>query len=677
MKKVLYSNATKLIAFILCTVFTAASVYLLSVSFVQNENVVYLFESSYEESHMANEALRSMLATIHNAASTVSDSDYEYGTTVYETEENTATPAPLTAEQQEEINRKRDEIMKRETEFLEESGWEYYIEYNGKTYFNTDDKSYESFEKDILAAGTKQIKTSTYGRYYTSFSNPGRVSHYSMVSSSDEFTACIRMSEKLATTNRTEWETAKAVGDAAAMKIIAMLISIIALVSYLFAVSGRHADDNEIHIMMIDRMFTEVTLVLIAAAVIIGALLDAAILDDVVFSQGIKAGNMLVFAVTLASAALILTLILSVIRNIKNHTFLTRSFIRRIALWVWKWFKKVNIIRPIIINVCAGIRALFGRRPGIIMAGLLLIYTLLAATNLFVAFIVFLIGCFLLSVRIRDFDNIKSGVDEFKKGNFTHKITDCKSEDYKMMSDDLNEIGTGMAAAVNERVKAERMKSELITNVSHDLKTPLTSIINYADLLSKEQLTPPEANDYVKIIRKKGERLKQLTNDLFEISKVQSGNVDFVIEDIDLCLLIEQEMAELNEAIRKSGLNFIVKSSDKEIIVKADGKKMSRVFENLFVNCVKYAMKNTRVYVEVTKTDKGAVAEVKNIAGYEMDFDENEIAERFVRGDSARTSEGSGLGLAIVKSYVEGCGGKLEIKKDGDLFKVIIIFEEK
>ena len=218
------------------------------------------------------------------------------------------------------------------------------------------------------------------------------------------------------------------------------------------------------------------------------------------------------------------------------------------------------------------------------------------------------------------------------------------------------------------------MKSELITNVSHDLKTPLTSIINYADLLSKETLTPPEANDYVKIIKQKGERLKQLTNDLFDISKVQSGNEEFKIEDIDICLLINQTMAELNERIQQSGLVFKVSSEDKEMFIHADGRKMSRVFENLIINCVKYAMKNTRVYINISYAESDVTVEIKNIAGYEMDFDETEISERFVRGDSSRSTEGSGLGLAIVKSYVEACGGCVEIKKDGDLFKVILIF---
>ena len=308
------------------------------------------------------------------------------------------------------------------------------------------------------------------------------------------------------------------------------------------------------------------------------------------------------------------------------------------------------------------------------MAALLIVYTLLAAINPVVAVIMIILGCLFLGARMRDLENIKKGVRELKSGNFSNKVEECRSEDYNAIAKDINEIGEGMSLAVEERIKAERMKTDLITNVSHDLKTPLTSIINYADLLSKETLTPAEANDYVKIIKQKSGRLKQLTEDLFDISKVQSGNENFDIEDIDLCLLISQTLAEMDETIKKTGLIFRVSTPDKEVFVKADGKKASRVFENLIGNCVKYSMKNTRVYVDI-KNEKGGVrVEIKNIAGYEMDFDENEISERFVRGDSARSSEGSGLGLAIVKSYIEGFGGSMEIKKDGDLFKVVLRF---
>ena len=218
------------------------------------------------------------------------------------------------------------------------------------------------------------------------------------------------------------------------------------------------------------------------------------------------------------------------------------------------------------------------------------------------------------------------------------------------------------------------MKSELITNVSHDLKTPLTSILNYSDLLCQEHLTPEEANDYAKIIHQKGMRLKNLTSDLFDISKVQSGAEQMLCERLDACTLVRQALGEQDRSIGDGKLTLKVDMPDHEVPIWADGKKMSRVMENLIGNCVKYAMPGTRVFVSVKEDGNNAVIELKNIANYAMDFDASEITERFVRGDAARSTEGSGLGLAIAKSYVEACGGTFAVSVDGDLFKVQIVF---
>ena len=231
-----------------------------------------------------------------------------------------------------------------------------------------------------------------------------------------------------------------------------------------------------------------------------------------------------------------------------------------------------------------------------------------------------------------------------------------------------------MQAALQNELRAERMKSELITNVSHDLKTPLTSILSYSDLLCQEQLTPEEANDYAKIIHQKSLRLKNLTSDLFDISKVQSGAEQMQCERIDACTLVRQALGEQDKAIAESRLTLKVDIPERELPIWADGKKMSRVMENLIGNCIKYALPGTRVFVSAAERDGQAVIELKNIANYAMDFDPGEITERFVRGDAARSTEGSGLGLAIAKSYVEACGGALAVEVDGDLFKVCITF---
>ncbi|MBQ7900790.1 MAG: HAMP domain-containing histidine kinase, partial [Clostridia bacterium] len=256
------------------------------------------------------------------------------------------------------------------------------------------------------------------------------------------------------------------------------------------------------------------------------------------------------------------------------------------------------------------------------------------------------------------------------------KIPELKSHDMKMLASDVNDIAKGLDESVAAKLKAERLKTDLITNVSHDLKTPLTSIINYTELLSKVDGLPEEARDYLQIIAQKSDRLKNLTQDLFDISKVQSGNESIVLEKLDIGLLINQSLGEHDSEIRKSELKFCVDAA-KGLYVCADGRKMSRVISNLLNNILKYTMKNTRVFITAAEKGNEVVLEFKNIASYPMEFDADEITGRFVRGDESRTAEGNGLGLAIAKSYTEACGGRFEIIIDGDMFKAIIRFESK
>ncbi len=216
--------------------------------------------------------------------------------------------------------------------------------------------------------------------------------------------------------------------------------------------------------------------------------------------------------------------------------------------------------------------------------------------------------------------------------------------------------------SLQKAMKAERLKTDLITNVSHDLKTPLTAILNYSDLLVKEN----EDNEYAKVIYEKAQKLKHLTEDLFEVSKVQSGNIVVNNEELDLGELINQSLAEFDDC----ALRFKVDIDNIKII--ADGRLMSRVFGNLIGNMIKYSLDNTRAYIDATKVGLRTVITFKNVASYEMNFKSDEITERFTRGDISRTTEGNGLGLAIAKSYTEACGGKFDVVVDGDLFKVTI-----
>ena len=239
---------------------------------------------------------------------------------------------------------------------------------------------------------------------------------------------------------------------------------------------------------------------------------------------------------------------------------------------------------------------------------------------------------------------------------------------------DINEIGKTINIAVEERLKSERMKNELITNVSHDLKTPLTAIINYISLMKKEDIQPKHLKDYVQVLDKRSQRLKILIEDLFEASKIGSNNIELNLEENDINQLLTQTLVEMEDYINESKLDFIVNTPDKEVYILADGKKTFRVFENIISNILKYSLEKTRVYIDLVESDKKVHISFKNISKHQLNFDPDEITERFTRGDLSRNTEGSGLGLAIAKGLVQAQGGDLRVDIIGDLFIVNIDF---
>lgn len=238
----------------------------------------------------------------------------------------------------------------------------------------------------------------------------------------------------------------------------------------------------------------------------------------------------------------------------------------------------------------------------------------------------------------------------------------------------LNRIKTGFKTALEEEVRSQNMKTELISNVSHDLKTPLTSIINYSDLLKQPNLTKEQQEEYIDTIHKKSQRLKVLIEDLFEASKASSGNIKLQTERLDIVSVFRQTMGELEEKIQVSKLDFRLNLPKEPVYCMIDGKRTYRVFSNIISNITKYSLEHTRVYIDATEQDKSITFEFKNISSYEMNFAADEIMERFKRGDESRNTEGSGLGLAIAKSLTELQGGSLEIEIDGDLFKLFVSF---
>ncbi len=289
----------------------------------------------------------------------------------------------------------------------------------------------------------------------------------------------------------------------------------------------------------------------------------------------------------------------------------------------------------------------------------------------------------LIRRKVGKLAEIRAGVIEVKSGNLTHKISVVEDAngpvtDLDQLASDINHISEATNAAVQNEIKNQRLKTDLISNVSHDLKTPLTSMVSYLDILEKEGLDSPDAPAHLAIVREKTERLKTLTEELFEAAKASSGNIPCEIEDIDISALIDQSLAEMGDRLAKKKLKIKKNIRTDNTLVRADGKLLYRVFENLLSNISKYALDRSRVYIDVsepsTYSDK-LLVEVKNISKAELNISPDELMERFTRGDSSRNTEGSGLGLAIAKDLTALMGGVFEISIDGDMFKASVLLD--
>lgn len=455
---------------------------------------------------------------------------------------------------------------------------------------------------------------------------------------------------------------------------------LLCLLVYLFFVTGRKAEDEEVHMLAIDRMWSELTLLLagtsavLAVAGMVGFMTECydAFLPEM-FAHHLcwilfgAIGGLGLLAVELFG--------FSLVRKFKSRGLIRGSLCYIFANWMRKLWKKLcNAV---------GKSGSLSFRAVVLFLVLEAAFFLLAALTVglagvgwiaFLALIALNIYCILwIGKQTKRFQHILAVLADVRRGKTEEKLTVCEGV-LGELAEHVNAVSDGIKEAVQREVKAERMKAELITNVSHDLKTPLTSIINYADLLKRETLEPAFANDYVQIIAQKGEKLKQLTQDLFAVSKAQSGNVEVRMEMLNLSLLLRQALAEVEDRMKAQSLEVIRHEEAENVFVMGDGRLLSRVVGNLLNNIGKYAMQGTRVYIEIKANMETVALTFKNIANYPMNFSEEEITERFVRGDTARTTEGSGLGLAIAKEYTALCGGTLQIQVDGDLFKAILSF---
>lgn len=274
---------------------------------------------------------------------------------------------------------------------------------------------------------------------------------------------------------------------------------------------------------------------------------------------------------------------------------------------------------------------------------------------------------------VRDIKAVTEKLSELQEGLSGAPLSVSKHSLLKLSAQNINALEDGIENAVEQKNRSNKMRVELITNVSHDLKTPLTSIINYADLLCEEGLPEPAAQ-YAVSLQEKAYRLKNMVQDVFDLSKATSGNLTVEKHLLDLVKLVRQTLADMDERITESGLTMKLNISTEPIMIEADGDKLYRIFQNLIANALIYSLEHSRVHILLSAEGGYAVAKIKNTSRGELDFDPEEIVERFVRGDASRTSEGSGLGLSIARSFTESCGGIFSIDIDADMFTVTVKF---
>ena len=451
---------------------------------------------------------------------------------------------------------------------------------------------------------------------------------------------------------------------------------------WLTVTAGRKPKDEEIHLNGFDRWYTE-----IAAGAVIGIWLAGTIISGTLIANSSLGYSHAVVTVVVTclicgtyTMAWFLIGYLSLVRRIKAGTLWKNSLIRTVLKWIGKCSGKLaDFARAFSRNTAEKIKVL-------LVGGAFLFLQFLIIGCVFSGAGVFLLALMAVDVAVMIFairkadgqDRIMDGLKKISDGELQYKIkTDTLTGKQKVMAEYINNIGGGLDAAVENSLKKERMQTELITNVSHDLKTPLTSIINYVDLMKRENPTDPKIQEYLRILDEKSQRLKVLTEDVVEASKASTGNIKLEMNDIDFVEMVQQVIGEFEEKFQEKNLTMMVHFTDEPSIIYADGQRMWRVLENVFGNVVKYAMEGTRVYAEISNRNKKVTFSLKNISAQPLNISADELTERFIRGDVARNTEGSGLGLSIAKSLTELQGGEFKLYLDGDLFKVMITFVAK
>ena len=450
--------------------------------------------------------------------------------------------------------------------------------------------------------------------------------------------------------------------------LVSLMGWIISLV-YLTLATGRRTEEEKIHLNPIDKIKTEI---LVAAFIFMMA--ELVILITKVNSEEWAVYGIIVASgtVSLVIDGLFLIFYLSMVRRMKAEMLWETS----VACWLERGIRKVFARQKTTVRVL------------LLFAGHMAVCFVLAVGAFYyqsmtalVVLLLFSAGeCYMILRKAVEQYQIRQGVEKIRDGALSGKIDiEQLHGEEKSLAEAINNIGEGLLHAVDDSTKNERMKADLITNVSHDIKTPLTSIINYVNLMKLEKIDNERVQGYIQILDEKSQRLRQLTADLVEGSKISSGNVKLDMQVIDLVELVYQTSGEFNEKFEQKELTIVTKLPKTAVLIRADGRQLYRVIENLYNNVAKYALEKTRVYVDIAYVEEKVVFSIKNVSEHSLareNSNAGDLTERFIRGDSSRTTEGSGLGLSIAKSLTVLMGGVFDIKVDGDLFKASITFPQ-
>ena len=450
--------------------------------------------------------------------------------------------------------------------------------------------------------------------------------------------------------------------------LVSLMGWIISLV-YLTLATGRRTGEEKIHLNPIDKIKTEI---LVAAFIFMMA--ELVILITKVNSEEWAVYGIIVASgtVSLVIDGLFLIFYLSMVRRMKAEMLWETS----VACWLERGIRKVFARQKTTVRVL------------LLFAGHMAVCFVLAvgafyyqSVTALVLLLLFSAGeCYMILRKAVEQYQIRLGVEKIRDGALSGKIDiEQLHGEEKSLAEAINNIGEGLLHAVDDSTKNERMKADLITNVSHDIKTPLTSIINYVNLMKLEKIDNERVQGYIQILDEKSQRLRQLTADLVEASKISSGNVKLDMQVIDLVELVYQTSGEFNEKFEQKELTIVTKLPKTAVLIRADGRQLYRVIENLYNNVAKYALEKTRVYVDIAYVEEKVVFSIKNVSERSLareNSNAGDLTERFIRGDSSRTTEGSGLGLSIAKSLTVLMGGVFDIKVDGDLFKASITFPQ-